>query len=448
MTGREVRLTSQLAIINLYLIHEYAMLSSSPVFAFEQALNAELTLQQKLRVASSSQDVVNLAEELGFSFTTSDLLQNSSAMYTIRRLAPVLGRNLSAEREQMLRPPLLDPGVRLIIVDNQVPTLTSGRLEGSPTSPDEENHRAAKVRFEETIPFAWNARRGVRFSLNEGIAIRSVEFAKCIKLLNNIETGRRFPNCPNYACLGDGACRIIVDGSAFAINGIERRRVNGCDSGDLLAIEFILFVSVKPGFDGKITLGTQNNLFDAPEFKKVEPIVIANAHPPLRVNTTATAVPSPADQSSMLMAAPIELREACPGALSDGSASHVEISLVDESRSCVAGFDGNTKIRIIEGDIKLKNIAIKDGLVRFDIGRQSTIPSAILISDVSVDYGSSSQVSSCSLLVGGSAIAKNSTHITLPHEEPDPDHGGLLVCITKELFEERGIECKYISVCP
>lgn len=342
----------------------------------------------------------------------------------------------------MLSKAPLDPGLRLVLVDGVTPSLVSGRLMGSPSRPDHDEHRSARVRFEETTAESWNTRRIIRFELSEGALIRSVEFTKFSKLSEPIETGRIFCNLSQRVQSDSYSSSVTVDGNSFTISGLEKDRQQ---YKDLSSMEFILYLSLKPGFSGNVLLDAMCSWRSSDEYGRIAPIKIAKAYSPLFVNAVVTNVNSKDDKLPIVKSAPIELRESSPGSLcSNAGRNRVEIVLFNDGQACSARFASQPQIQVLEGDLRIKNAILRGGIIRFDVERSSTVPSWIVVSNISVEIDCHPEESLYKLCVGGPAISANSKHIADPHLEPDPRDDTKQIPVTKELFDTRGIEADYI----
>jgi hypothetical protein len=124
---------------------------------------------------------------------------------------------------------------------------------------------------------------------------------------------------------------------------------------------------------------------------------VTNVKPGLQFQTTADII----------------IKEIAQGALSSGRNNEIEVGITDDlsfkrtykHRRDVM-LDSLVRAEVVEGDLKIKNQQHRDGVLRFEVSSESTVPSTIKMSKVAV------RVDSCvdehkeyKLFVGGSAIS-------------------------------------------
>ena len=129
---------------------------------------------------------------------------------------------------------------------------------------------------------------------------------------------------------------------------------------------------------------------------------------PVEVKTTVTSIEA---GLQFKLTADIIIREIAKGALSAGNNNVMEIGITDGSSfdpKCDVMLDSSARAEVVEGDLKIKNQRVRNGILRFEISSESTSPSIIKISKVAVkvnDYASAeSNDYPYNIIVGGSAI--------------------------------------------
>lgn len=339
-------------------------------------------------------------------------------------------------------------GITLSLVDGVAPVLPSGALDNASTSPSEK-HLAARVRFSETMVDAWNERRTMTFSLPDGVVFRGVEFAKFDRFKSGctldtgvmaLNTGKRI-----HSTSGFSLASVTLLGGVMTIVGLDR---NPYDRKQLLSMEFRTWLSIAADYSGDITLQASASPGN-PSVASCS-AVIAKAAPVVSIQTSVCQISSGMQGHG----SDILLRESQAGALNEQK--RIELWLGER---LAAGLSGDVRllsgasVAVAEGDLRIKNVSVRNGVLRFDIDRESSVPSLVVISGLSIVVDRSVPETlndPLRLTVGGSAVAANSRHAAafegFPYEIEDPNSGGQIVSLDLELFDTRGISTPYLSV--
>lgn len=340
-------------------------------------------------------------------------------------------------------------GINLCLIDDSIPVLPSGALDGVSTDPSEK-HMAARVRFSEIIYGAWNERKNMLFMLPDGVVFRKVEFSrfKGFNTQSALETGRAILNTGQRVSSDTGMASIRLLGGTLTINGLERKPK---EFKSLPSLDFRAWLSIAPDYSGDVKLQASAFPGKLGEASASCSVIIAKAAPVVSIETIVSSVSIGTQQSPT---SEIFLRESRAGALGEGQ--RVELSIGEASMAGIASdvcFASGATVAVDEGNLRIKNVMVRNGLLRFDIERESSVSSLVRISNLGVCLTRSvpeTNTHPLQLIVGGSAIAANSRYARAfdksPYEIQDPNSGGAVLSLDRELFETRGISSDYLWV--
>jgi len=293
-----------------------------------------------------------------------------------------------------------------------------------PNQPLADKIKTLKVRIRENSPNAWNENMDAVFTLNNGdVRIRAAEITRVAGMSGQ---SRGIMETARSERLGafkiDKSNKIIVEASRWG-------RLNRGVNSDLVEIDMILYVSVRPGFRGDITFSTHE---DNDAFTGTESAVIARAIDPFTVTTQRT------DLRIGEMRVPvgdITIKENQAGAIvrttGDSNAdvawtTRIESTsgqLEDRLLLWIGGgqnwiaFNDDTRAvthTVVSGDLVIDKVVIERtdrtiggnaGGLAVEVKRESTVPSEFKLSNLQVDVGRMVPEGRHELRIGGSATA-------------------------------------------
>ena len=314
---------------------------------------------------------------------------------------------------------------------NEIPTLISGRLEqdirvqgGTWTGgAEDDHHRAATVRFQETIRDSWWAMRNTVFTLPEGVRFLEVEIYDTRSMAANEATA----NLHRGTNQTSGTSRSP---ESFYNTGLRRGSVtvnhetmtlHGLTTNGVARFDIRMWLNIQVDFEGDIELTLANSAFRQVPDNYSASVVVATAVSPITVETEVTEARVGFQFVTM---ADFEITENVAGALLQGE--YVFVTITDQiavDMAIAPGFrqavtDGNIRISHVRTNTILGWAGVgnaQNGQLQFTVERASTIPSTIAFTDVQVRIDRTVPFSNLSIIetqgydihVWGPAVARN-----------------------------------------
>lgn len=356
--------------------------------------------------------------------------------------APVTGDTVTAQ--SFLAGTIADWDVNLTVVgSNNVPELVNGRLDGiERTSVNDNTHRAATVRFEETVESAWWANRTTTFTLPEGVRVRQLEFRNIRNITNNNDLSGTFYNDRNR-----NSANVRVNDNVITLTGLN---TNG-----RAAFDMDLWLNIESGFTGNIELTLGGSGVTGNNRNEDQSVVIATAINPVRIEAETTNVRI---GYQFVPVGNFRIIETVPGALA--ADEQVFISVTDNYSNdmhIASGFNWE----ITEGDLQVRNVRTGTNLnlnnnnrnndvnVSFEISRQSTRASVIEFTNVQVRLSNNAPISNhdagYDLVVWGPAVAANFDGVR-PNNASGVNIENDRYINSNDFFRTAGIRANYINV--
>ena len=319
---------------------------------------------------------------------------------------------------------------------NAIPELISGRLEHDIRVLGTHNwqggayddyHRAATVRFAETVSDSWWAMRNTVFTLPEGVRFLEVEIYDSRALVSNAAsiglhqgTNQATGNSRNPEPFFNTGLRrgsVTVNHETLTLHGLSVNP-NGIGRFDMR-----IWLNIQVDFEGEILMTLANSAFRQVPDNYEASIVIAYAVSPITVETEVTEARV---GFQFVSVADFSITENVAGALLQGE--DVYITITDQIAVDMAIAPGFTQA-VTDGNIRISNArtntllgwtgvgmgANQRGQLQFTIERASTIASTIEFTNVQVRIDRTVPFSNLSLVdtqgydihVWGRAVANN-----------------------------------------
>jgi len=320
---------------------------------------------------------------------------------------------------------------------NEIPTLISGRLEqdisvqGNRWSggAEDDHHRAATVRFQETVQDSWWAMRNTVLSLPECESVRFLEvqiydsrgFLAGNAAAQNLHRGTNqlsgAPRSPeSFYNTGLRTGSVTVNHNTITLHGLS------VAANSTARFDIRMWLNIQVDFDGDIELTLANSAFRQLGDNYNASVVIATAVSPITVETEVTEARVGFQFVTM---ADFEITENVAGALLHGE--DVYITVTDQiavDMAIAPGFrqavtDGNIRISNARTNTMLQWAGVGNnaqrGQLQFTVERASTIASTIAFTDVQVRIDRTVPFSNLSIIetqgydihVWGPAVARN-----------------------------------------
>jgi len=314
-----------------------------------------------------------------------------------------------------------------------VPYLISGRLEqnigvnGGTWSGNAEDryHRAANVRFQETIQDSWWAMRNTVFTVPEGVRFLQVEFYDSRQLPMTQAANRQLHEGTNLASanplnphpfynIGRRAGSVTVNHNTLTLHGLS------VNPNATARFDMRIWLNIQVDFDGDIYLTLANSAFRQVDDNYDAEVLIARAVTPIAVETEVTEARV---GFQFVTVADFSIIENVAGALLHGE--YVYVTITDEIAVDMAIAPGFTQ-SVTDGNIRISNVRTNTilgwsgvsgdrGQLQFTVERASTVPSTIEFSNVQVRIDRTVPFSNLSLVdtqgydihVWGPAVARN-----------------------------------------
>ena len=337
-------------------------------------------------------------------------------------------------------------------LDTPIVRGANGRLSPH-TRIDDDTHRAADVRIEETIPNSWWAQRNTEFRLPEGVKILQARFLNLnyldadsvTALTNNPES----ENAVDFFNTGSRTNSSVL----IRDNVLNLSRLRVTSDTNRARFDVRLWLNIDVEFYGDIDLtlsGTSvMNVESAPS------VTIARAIRPIEVHTRVSDIRI---GYQFVSVADFDIVENVAGALRHGET--VYVSVTDEI-SVDMHLAPGLRAGVTEGNIRISNVMLRSALghtgeviqgqLRFDVERESSVPSTISFTDVQVKAATHAPFSNVgihnqrgiNLIVWGPAVAQNFEGLMSGIRSGLP---GNMTLQTRDFFPSPGIRAHYINV--
>lgn len=272
----------------------------------------------------------------GISIKNDDAVADEIAELTIR------GAGINRTTIEVAK--FVDYGLTLEVEDEDLPVFYSGTYE---------DNEVLMVTFKENAEDSWWAQRKTTFTLPEGV--------KFVNGTLDLETKDNVTLADGRTAITEADFEISKDGRTLEISNL---RVEDTKKAKL---EFTFEVSVSPEFTGDIELTV-----DGPGVDEPMTVVVATAELPYVITAEPNEV---AIDYRNVTASDVYITEAYAGAFKRDTT----IALMVDHMDIEDGVD----VEVTEGDIKIENIDVDDGLASFDIRSESSRePSTIKISNI------------------------------------------------------------------
>jgi len=371
-----------------------------------------------------------------------------------------------------------DYDITLKRVKDEIPELISGRYEEGVRFNaagtyvdfiDDDEHKAAKVKFSEVVADAWWAQRNTTFTLPKEARYMKVDF-------DNTTVATTNSNMPSAAVnrLLTGTNAVPVDGTGIYYNTGRRSGAVTIDdnvmtltnlavnSNSKASFEFDTWLSIQVDYTGDVDITLDRKALQYCDRDDDIVCTIAKAIRPIEVVTTVTEAKV---GYQYVAVADFEIIENRAGALLDSEDAY--ISVTDEITIDMAianTFDWT----VSEGNIKLKDVTTGNVLgygtfsgspsgsgdrhITFTVQRESSIASTIKFSSVEVKIDryvpfsneSHLEIRGISLHVWGPAVAKNYYYLNSAADYVPVGTG--FAFNPRDFFTVAGISTKYVNI--
>lgn len=266
---------------------------------------------------------------------------------------------------------------------SDVPTIVAGRTADAHKDLDKDNFKSAKVKFEELTADTWLTNRKLEFTVPEGVKIIDADINK-VKEISGLTD----------------SVSITNDGKTLKIDKNLDIKSNR-DSDKTASFEMELYLSIDADYTGDIELNVKGAGLAEGD---LDPIVIAEAITPIKIDTTTTEV-NLGYQS--FATSDITISETQDGVLLDGE--EVVITFDDKQfGNTELGFNDTNVEYTVNGELEIKNFEVKAGAITFKVDKSSyTEPASITISNITVGATRSIPYGSYALKVTGNAVVNN-----------------------------------------
>jgi hypothetical protein len=362
-----------------------------------------------------------------------------------------------------------DYTIELKRVKDTIPTLVSGRYEGSvkydnknknfsgmTDNLDDEYHKAATVKVSEKIPAAWWSERTTKLTLPEDVTILKAEFDEIKNLVdaskNDLRTGTNGTTAYFYNTQKK-VNRVIVDDNELTITNIK---IANDDKNNLkkASFELDLWLGMAANFEGDIDLTLSGSAVEKSTNADYPKVTIAKAIKPVEVKVDKVSEVQVGYQ--YFTVSDFSITETAAGNLLKGR--EVRVSITDGISIDMEIAKGFTA-KVTEGDLKISNVTTSsvlstrpnantktEGQITFEIDRESDEASTISFSNVQVKVSrnvpysnlSASEDRGIDLVVWGDAIAANYYQLAENDEDKFVNQN--------DLFTVPGVSAKYINV--
>lgn len=291
----------------------------------------------------------------------------------------------------------------------KVPELIAGRFElktsypspsGYPAataaniSPDDENHKTARVKIEETTENSGFFKRQTKIVLPEGVKFIKAE-VNDIKELNGIVKN---DYVYGFKTKYGSDPKLSIDGNTLTIGSLT------VNTGKKATLVLDIWVSIAADYEGDdITLSLEGN---SQISGKNDALVIATVQKPVTVTTKVTDVQI---GYQAVPVADVTITENVAEALMKNRS--INLYMQDVTKSTDIVFTDSYKVEVTDGDLKLTDHYVKGfGEIELVIDKVSTKPATITLSNLQVKINRSVPESNArpyNLAIAGDAIVAN-----------------------------------------
>jgi hypothetical protein len=355
-----------------------------------------------------------------------------------------------------------DYTIELKRTKDAIPTLVSGRLEGSSYYASKSDksfanmgddiaddyHKAARIKVSEKIPAAWWAERTTKLTLPEDVTILKAKFDKITNLDETSKTDLQAGTAGNatYYNTQKKVGKVTVDDNELTITNLK------VVTDKKASFELDLWLGMAANFEGDIDLTLSGSAVEKSTNEEYPKVTIAKAIRPVEVKVDKVSEVQVGYQ--YFTVSDFSITETAAGNLLKGR--EVRVSITDGISIDMEIAKGFTA-KVTEGDLKISNVTTSsvlstrpnattktEGQITFEIDRESDEASTIAFSNVQVKVSRNVPYSNLSasddrgidLVVWGDAIAANYYQLD-GNDEPINQN---------DLFTVPGVSAKYINV--
>jgi len=355
-----------------------------------------------------------------------------------------------------------DYTINLARTKDAIPTLVSGRLEGSSFYASKSDksfanmdddiaddyHKAARIKVSEKIPAAWWAERTTKLTLPEDVTILKAKFDKITNLDETSKTDLQAGTAGNatYYNTQKKVGKVTVDDNELTITNLK------VVTDKKASFELDLWLGMAANFEGDIDLTLSGSAVEKSTNEEYPKVTIAKAIRPVEVKVDKVSEVQVGYQ--YFTVSDFSITETAAGNLLKGR--EVRVSITDGISIDMEIAKGFTA-KVSEGDLKISNVTTSsvlstrpnattktEGQITFEIDRESDEASTIAFSNVQVKVSRNVPYSNLSasddrgidLVVWGDAIAANYYQLD-GNDEPINQN---------DLFTVPGVSAKYINV--
>lgn len=355
-----------------------------------------------------------------------------------------------------------DYTINLARTKDAIPTLVSGRLEGSSYYASKSDksfanmgddiaddyHKAARIKVSEKIPAAWWAERTTKLTLPEDVTILKAKFDKITNLDETSKTDLQAGTAGNatYYNTQKKVGKVTVDDNELTITNLK------VVTDKKASFELDLWLGMAANFEGDIDLTLSGSAVEKSTNEEYPKVTIAKAIRPVEVKVDKVSEVQVGYQ--YFTVSDFSITETAAGNLLKGR--EVRVSITDGISIDMEIAKGFTA-KVTEGDLKISNVTTSsvlstrpnattktEGQITFEIDRESDEASTIAFSNVQVKVSRNVPYSNLSasddrgidLVVWGDAIAANYYQLD-GNDEPINQN---------DLFTVPGVSAKYINV--
>jgi len=243
---------------------------------------------------------------------------------------------------------------------------------------DLDDNLTATVEFSEITADSWNTGRKLQFTVPEGVKIANYEIDE-------------YEDCKNL----DEYVTLTDDGRTLSIKPAD----GVVDVSEASSFELQLTLSADATFTGDVALSVSGAGMSEGD---VEDVVIAKVVAPVTVEATTTKTNLGYQK---VATSDIVITEAEDGVLVKNGTVNVALDSVYGSGEL--GFADEDIDYEVEGDLKVKNFKVTDGVISFKVDSSSSEASKLTIKNVKIGTTRSVPQGVYGLKIGGSAIVSN-----------------------------------------
>lgn len=307
-----------------------------------------------------------------------------------------LETKLNVKEEAFTVAKAVDWGVTLTAKDAK--TLISGRSANDSTN---DEHKAAKVTFEETESGSWLASRTTTFRVPEGVKIIGVTFDTIDNITGLLSSGGKTLK-RDMTTSGANETKLTDGDVTISDNEMTLKNVT-TTTGKRAKLEFTLFLSIDPNFEGDVTLEALGSAMT----DEINNVLIAEAVPPIIVQSTSKDVQIGYQRYAV---SDITISETQAGAIQNKGELYIKIDDYSTNRDLYFAQLNKDNWEITEGDIALTLVNTKDGTITFNVDRSSRKASVIKLTGLEIRIDRTVPWGSYDLIVYGDPVYQNYTN--------------------------------------